>query len=210
MKVCKFYLVRHGESVANRDNIVGGHFDSPLTEKGEEQARQTKKLFANIHFDDAYSSDLLRASQTGAIIYGKEVPAGHQLFDLRERNFGRLEGKSADEWMQLNRNYENKYSQLPFEERTKYNYADFIESDKSVGDRFVKTLREIAQTHVNQTVLIATHGGDIRVILMQLGYAQFLTAGSFANAGYVELSCDGQNFHIQKVIGVDKSKANAE
>ncbi|HEY1645524.1 MAG TPA: histidine phosphatase family protein [Candidatus Saccharimonadales bacterium] len=210
MKDCKLYLVRHGESVANRDNIVGGHFDSPLTKKGEGQTLKTKKLLGDIHFDDAYSSDLQRASETGKIIYGKDIPADHQLFDLRERNFGRLEGKSNDEWHQLNQEYEQKYAQLSFEERAKYNYADFIESDESVGIRFMKALREIAQTHRGKAVLIATHGGDIRVILMKLGYAQFLTAGSFANAGYVELTCDGRDFRIQKVVGVQTSGLGAE
>jgi probable phosphoglycerate mutase len=210
VKACRLYLIRHGESVANRDNIVGGHSNSPLTKKGEEQARQTRKLLANIHFDDAYSSDLQRASKTGKIIYGKEIPVKHQLFDLRERNFGRLQGKPADEWRRLNHEYEQKYAKLPFENRIKYNYADFIESDASVGARFTKALQKIAQKHSGETVLISTHGGDIRIILMKLGYAQFLTAGSFANAGYVELMCNGQDFNIQKVVGVKIGEINSE
>ena len=145
MKDCTFYLVRHGESVTNRDSIVSGHLDSPLTQKGEEQARQTKEIFGNLHFDDAYSSDLQRALKTGEIIYGQKIPRDHQLFDLRERNFGRLEGQSVEEWHKLNHEYERKYASLPFEARKKYNYADFVESDASVGTRFMESLRAIAR-----------------------------------------------------------------
>ena len=210
MTFCKLYLVRHGESVANRDHIVGGHFDSPLTEKGREQARQTGNLFRNIRFDDAYSSDLQRALETGEIIYGKGISADQQLFDLRERSFGRLQGRPVEEWHRLNHEYEQKYASLPFAERLQYNYADFVESDKSLVIRFMNALRQIAKIHQDQTVLIATHGGPIRVILMRLGYAQFLTPGSFANAGYVEVLCDGRNFQIKKVVGVDKSVTGSE
>jgi broad specificity phosphatase PhoE len=210
MKECRLYLVRHGESVANHDNVLGGHSDSPLSKKGEEEALQTKKLLQNVHFDDVYSSDLKRASKTGSIIYGKKIPVNHQLFDLRERDFGKLEGKSADEWQRLNQEYKQKYAFLPFEERIKYSYADFIESDKSLEARFSRALRAIAKANKGKTILVATHGGDIRVILMRLGYAQFLTAGSFANAGYVELLCDGHDFNIQKVVGVNTSDSSAE
>jgi broad specificity phosphatase PhoE len=98
---------------------------------------------------------------------------------------------------------------LPFDERLQYNYADFIESDKSILLRFTSALQEIARTHQGKTVLIATHAGDIRVILMHLGYAHYLGSGSIANAGYVELTYNGNDFHIKKVVGVDKQNIRA-
>lgn len=209
ISICRLYLVRHGESVANRDGLVGGHFDSPLSEKGREQAQAAKTGLADIHFDAAYSSDLQRAAETAAIIFGKPLPHGRQLKDLRERHFGRLEGQSADEWMRLNSDYEKRYASLSFAERLQHNYADFIESDKSVLDRFTKALLRISKNHLGETVLVGVHGGPIRIILMHLGFAPLLTAGSFGNGGYVELLCDGETLRVGKVVGVTKP-VNAE
>jgi broad specificity phosphatase PhoE len=202
-RVCKLYIIRHGESVANRDNLVGGHFDSPLTDKGRKQARETKQLLADVHFDTAYSSDLRRATETAAIIFGQTIPSSRQLYDLRERNFGRLEGGSTEEWFGINKAYEDKYAELPFEERWHHEYADDIENDKVLCQRVEKALKNIAQKHMGQTVLVVIHGGPIRTLLMKLKHAPFLTAGSFANAGYVELTYDGRAFRIAKVIGVN-------
>ena len=42
----RFWLVRHGETVANRDGLVIGQWDSPLSELGIEQS---KRLGENIH-----------------------------------------------------------------------------------------------------------------------------------------------------------------
>jgi broad specificity phosphatase PhoE len=201
---CTLYIVRHGESVANREHVVGGHFDSPLSPTGEDQARETRELLGDVYFDDVYSSDLCRASQTAAIVYGREVPKDHQLFDLRERNFGKLEGGPIDGWTEVDTAYREKYESLPFEERIKHDYADYIEGDGPLCDRFMKALRQIAASHSGQTVLVATHGGCIRVLLMKLGYASFLAAGSFKNAGYVELTCDGGTFEIKEVAGIQQ------
>jgi broad specificity phosphatase PhoE len=207
MQGCKLYLVRHGESVANANKLVGGHLDSILTEKGRQQANSTRKLFSNIHFDDAYSSDLIRALETGQIIYGKMIKPDHQLFDLRERTFGKLEGEPEKTWIDIDKAYEDKYALLPFSQRLEYNYADFIESDKLLLARFSKSLIKISKSHTGQTVLIATHGGGIRVLLMKLGYSEYIGAGDFANAGYVELMCKQNDFIIKNVIGVVKDKS---
>jgi len=201
-QTCTFYIVRHGESIANHEQLVGGHFDSPLSATGKAQALETKNLLGTVHFDAAYSSDLQRAAQTAAIVYDQEIPKDHQLFDLRERNFGKIEGTSVDNWSKLDEAYNEKYASLPFEDRSKHDYADFIEGDGPLCVRFMKALRQIAGQHQGQTVLVATHGGCIRVLLMKLGFASFLPAGSFKNAGYVELTCDGNEFQVKEVAGI--------
>lgn len=38
-KLAKLVLVRHGESIANRDNVYTGWNDVPLSKKGIEQAK---------------------------------------------------------------------------------------------------------------------------------------------------------------------------
>ena len=44
-----FYLIRHGESEANKAQIAaGGGIDSPLTEKGQQQAKDLAPLIASL------------------------------------------------------------------------------------------------------------------------------------------------------------------
>ena len=48
------YFVRHGETVWNVENKICGMTDSPLTEKGRAQARQTGALVhaSGLHIDE--------------------------------------------------------------------------------------------------------------------------------------------------------------
>ena len=65
------YFVRHGESEANIKGIFAGQRDdSPITQTGEQQARDTAKkiLEENIQIDTIISSPLKRAFETAKII----------------------------------------------------------------------------------------------------------------------------------------------
>ena len=199
---CKIYVVRHGESEANRDDICGG--DTPLTAKGREQASEARQLLENVHFDAAFSSDLERAVDTAAIIFGHDIPEENRLPALRERDFGPIEGAPNEAWMAIKEPWEAKYAALPFAERSRYDYAEGIENDGELSDRIMAALEQIATTHSGQIVLVAAHAGPVRVLLMHLGFADFLTVGSFKNAGYVELLWDGEHFSIGQVVGIQK------
>jgi len=68
------YVVTHTESLHHVQNIGGGWFDSPLTEKGKYQANQIAEyLVKGIKEDNVkfYTSDLLRAYETCEIIATK-------------------------------------------------------------------------------------------------------------------------------------------
>ena len=60
--IARIYLVRHGETQANHDEIIQGHQDMELNERGFEQARLLGEALKKIEFHDvAFSSDLCRA-----------------------------------------------------------------------------------------------------------------------------------------------------
>ena len=60
--IARIYLVRHGETQANRDEIIQGHSDTTLNERGFEQARLLGEALKRIRFHEiAFSSDLCRA-----------------------------------------------------------------------------------------------------------------------------------------------------
>jgi len=92
------YFVRHGESEANLEKtFAGSRIDSPLTNKGKEQARKTAQVIidSGILFDRIVSSPLSRAHETGLII--KEIinNKSEVVIDnrLTEINFGDITGK---------------------------------------------------------------------------------------------------------------------
>ena len=60
------YYVRHGETVWNTENKVCGMVDSPLTERGHQQAIELGKRIAEewLHIDEILYSPLSRATDT--------------------------------------------------------------------------------------------------------------------------------------------------
>ena len=101
MKLPTIYLIRHGQTVWNAEGRYQGQLNSPLTEKGEAQAKANgEKLLKYLKDTDKfyfYSSPLGRASSTAKIIadvigFDKEKI----VFDKRiqEINYGLFEGKT--------------------------------------------------------------------------------------------------------------------
>lgn len=64
-----FYMMRHGQTVANAAECMAGSTDSPLTELGREQAYAAQKVIKEIapHPVKIFHSDLSRARDTAAI-----------------------------------------------------------------------------------------------------------------------------------------------
>ena len=87
----KVFIVRHGESEANKKGLWTGWLDALLTEKGEADAMLAREVLEGVKFDKIYSSDLVRATRTAEIaIPGCEYEATPL---LRETNVGSLTGK---------------------------------------------------------------------------------------------------------------------
>lgn len=72
------YLIRHGQTPTNLDgNTIGQTGDSPLTERGREQAQLLGERLAYkdpISLDRIYSSDYVRAHETAKIATGNNQP----------------------------------------------------------------------------------------------------------------------------------------
>jgi 2,3-bisphosphoglycerate-dependent phosphoglycerate mutase len=63
MAAIRVYLVRHGETQANRDGVIQGQLDTELNAEGVEQARRTADALENVSFAAAHASDLRRAAK---------------------------------------------------------------------------------------------------------------------------------------------------
>jgi len=98
----KLVVLRHGESIWNRDNRFTGWTDVSLTEKGEAEARQAGVLMkeAGLVFDVAYTSVLKRAIKTLwlALVELDQmwIPIEHS-WRLNERHYGALQGLNKAE-----------------------------------------------------------------------------------------------------------------
>lgn len=89
------YLVRHGKTWFNQLDLVQGFADSPLIEKGINQAKLVGKNMADIEFVAAYSSSLGRQRETlQYILEGNKKGVEHvkELDGFKEWNYGGFEG----------------------------------------------------------------------------------------------------------------------
>ncbi len=89
----RLFLVRHGETEFNIKGVMQGHVDSPLTDLGIKQAKDTAELVKEMNIDVLASSDLKRAIDTAEIIsVAINIPVSEKISTFRERFFGEIEG----------------------------------------------------------------------------------------------------------------------
>lgn len=83
----KLYVIRHGQTNDNVNNIINGRSNEELNETGKEQARQMKNKIEALDIDLIICSPLIRTKQTANIINSKNIPV---IFDERiiERDTG--------------------------------------------------------------------------------------------------------------------------
>ncbi|MFQ6552929.1 histidine phosphatase family protein [Aestuariibius insulae] len=89
------WLLRHGETVWNREGRMQGSLNSPLTEKGEAQARRQGEILAQCDLTKAraFSSPSGRAVQTAALAVAPLLPEIHTDARLKELGVGENEGQ---------------------------------------------------------------------------------------------------------------------
>jgi 2,3-bisphosphoglycerate-dependent phosphoglycerate mutase len=103
----KLVLLRHGESLWNKENRFTGWIDMGLSEKGVEEAREGGRalLNENFVFDVAYTSVLKRAIKTLWLVLEEMdqmwIPVQHN-WRLNERHYGAY-GTMAEQMGELAR-----------------------------------------------------------------------------------------------------------
>ena len=147
------YFTRHGETVWNVENKICGMTDSPLTARGQQQARQLGELVrdSGLHIDEILYSPLSRAADTAkAIAAATGLPARCEP-RLREQCFGKYEGTPRD-------GAEFRISKTHFADR----YSGG-ESMMQLAQRIYNLLDELRQDE-NKTYLLVAHNGIARVV----------------------------------------------
>jgi alpha-ribazole phosphatase len=154
------YMIRHGETVWNRDLLFTGQSDIELTERGLAQAAALGRRLAGVNFAGVYASDLRRALETARIVSGQDVGAITADSRLREANFGEWEGAS---WASLSEKCPEALA------KWRENPADRPvpggECFRQLQTRTVAAMREIIAGHNEGNILVVSHAGTIRMYL---------------------------------------------
>jgi probable phosphoglycerate mutase len=153
-------LVRHGQT---DDNAAVRHqvYTSPLSELGRAQARLVAERLRNVKADALYTSDLTRALQTAEPISIATGLAPRLDARLREHDVGDAKGLTPEEALA-------KYGDVYARSRA----DDFDvelphgESRRKLLARAAAAVTEIATAHAGGRVIVVTHGGTLRCVLM--------------------------------------------
>lgn len=162
-------LIRHGETDWNAAGKLQGTTDIPLNARGISQAEDAAGFVSAQQWSHVYCSPLMRTRDTAAFFataIGADAP--RVLPAVIERSFGELEGEFV---------YQPDGSRTALDHPT-------VESEQAVVERVLNALRELAQMHPAENVLVITHGSVVRLVLQEvLGR----TAPRISNLGYSEL-----------------------
>ena len=176
------YFTRHGETVWNVEIKICGMTDSPLTARGQQQARQLGALVrdSGLHIDEILYSPLSRAADTAlAVAAATGLPARVEP-RLREQCFGRFEGTSP------RNSPEFTAAKMQFADR----YTDG-ESMLQLAQRIYNLLDELKQD--DKTYLLVAHNGIARVVE---SYFHNMTNAEYAAFGIK--NCELRRFEFEE------------
>jgi 2,3-bisphosphoglycerate-dependent phosphoglycerate mutase len=191
----KLVLIRHGESVWNKENKFTGWTDVPLSEKGVKEATDAGKLLKEkgFKFKVAYTSYLNRAIKTLWIVLEEMdlmwIPI-YKTWRLNEKHYGNLQGlnkiemaeKFGDEQVLLwRRSYDTPPPPIPEDDKRhpKHDprYADLTpeeipstEALKNTEERIVPYWKSdiSAALKTHREILVSAHGNSLRGIVKYL------------------------------------------
>ncbi|TFK42375.1 phosphoglycerate mutase-like protein [Crucibulum laeve] len=158
--IAKIYLIRHGETDANRNNIIQGQLDTPLNEAGEKQARLVGEALREVPFDLAFSSDLSRAAKTADAILAHHAEVKLQKQEeLRERYMGSLQGSSMAPGARM----------VSAVDETVENGSEFVKRGvRWWNRRIVDYARSLPPRETPYNILVVSHGGFIGTLTRNL------------------------------------------
>ncbi len=189
------YLMRHGETLFNVRRKIQGWCDSPLTEKGIQQAQAAREYIKDVPFDHFYSSTSERCCDTLEIVTDYQVPY-KRLKQIKERNFGDFEGESED----LN---PKRGSPLDYDDIFPYYGGEYR---KEVIERMYNTLKDIMDKEDHHNVLVVSHGGASYAFLSSITDPNIVRdQGGFMNCCILHFEYENGQF---KYIGIMRPHIN--
>ncbi|MBA4054524.1 MAG: histidine phosphatase family protein [Marivirga sp.] len=160
----KIYIIRHGQTDFNLQNIVqGSGVDSSLNDKGRTQARAFFEMYKDVPFEKVYTSALKRTTETVQSFLDLGIPT-EALAGLNEISWGNKEGykitPDEDEYYHyMLKQWQLGNTTLRIEEG---------ESPDDVAKRMQPAVDHIMARSDEKVVLVCMHGRAIRILLCLL------------------------------------------
>ena len=153
------YFVRHGEAVGNIKFTFQGVADNPLTEQGIKQCRLLALRLRDTHLDCIYCSPLCRAWDTG-----KFINEFHHVTLVPDPAFIEVCGGAMEDTDMLDL-HDNFPEYMDAWDNRPWEFVGPLMEDGNAAAfaRIERGIRRIVRSHPDQTVLIAAHGGVMRM-----------------------------------------------
>lgn len=160
----KLYIIRHGQTDWNKENIIQGSEDNLLNETGISQSDAAGNYLSEERFSALITSPLTRTKETGAHILSKNkrtskteiLDQHHYVYKgFSERDFGEVSGKHVQEFKKIT-----------------FGVSD-IEEDEAfisrIGMDFIRMMDFLSKTYTNDaSILIVTHSHMIKALFHHL------------------------------------------
>ena len=193
------YLQRHGLSVSNLQYVCAGHSDFELCELGFKQAEAAAEVLCKRPITAIYSSDLKRAYQTASAVGRKLNLPVTQVPALREIFAGSLESRSYADLATVCKEEYDRYKADPCG-------CGWPEGENAmeVLARFVPAMKEIAEKHDGETVLVTSHSTAISIFLSEVqGVMYRLGLFPIKNTAITTLTYENGLFTVQELGNAD-------
>jgi broad specificity phosphatase PhoE len=227
-QITRIFIVRHAESEANKLGINAGCMDFPLSEEGrkdaEELGESLAKKMRHLDIDAVYHTSLSRTFETYQHMdkgwekqQGKKLPLPQIADGLLEKNNGKLEGLRKEEYEPLKKREGQILEEInEFDDLFDYKIPEGGEQYESLHDvwnRAVFNLNEIAQNNPGKNVLVISHVGTMRALIVggaastkqpiTLNYRKF----DIKNGSILAIESNGAGIRVQAVSPFDYEKS---
>jgi len=193
----KLVLLRHGESIYNKENRFTGWTDVDLTEEGFDQAKKAGELLKKngYNFDIGFTSLLKRSIKTLHIVLEELdhlwIPV-QKSWRLNERFYGALQGlnkeetiaKYGEEQVQKWRRDPHEHPPAITKDDERYpghdiRYRELTERELPLTENLVETMDRVLPfwnefiVHAmrkNQKVIVSAHGNSLRSLIQYIDH----------------------------------------
>ncbi len=188
-------MVRHGESEGNRDRRFTITTETPLTDRGRQQARVAARRIAQLFRPETIvSSPFTRARQTSAILAEELRLPIEIVHDLHERDLGCLKGQSYEalrEMVRTDPGYDptNGWAWKP----------EGGESYEDVRQRVIVAIEELRNRYAGREIVVVSHGGVMLSVWAHIAGA-WHGAHLPPNCGIVLVEHDDQQLYPPLIV----------
>ncbi len=154
----EIYLIRHAETVMNKEMRFSGILDCELSEQGYEQLKHLKQKMQEYDIQQCYCSPLKRAYLTAKSFFDNPV----KVENLHEMNFGDIDGMKFTD---VEKNFPSLAKDMLSEKR-EFEFPNG-ESREQLRKRATQAFNDILAKDTNDSIAIVSHSCVIRAIISQ-------------------------------------------